>query len=380
MSHNDIKTHYASPQRADEHELKQEIEIISKNAVINGLLHIVSGLLAVLNKHRQIIALNDTLLELLEIGDSKKIFGLRPGEAIKCIHANKCDGGCGTSLFCCTCGAAIAIVTSLTKNKPVERMCSVTVNKKGINTDLYFHVFSYPITIHIKRFLLLFLQDITKWQQLASLERVFFHDINNIISGLINASELMLQKDRGDHQQLARIINQFSLRLHQEVNIQKYLSRENTIKYQPVLQEISVLQILQEIRNIFANHPAAGNKLLKLPASIPEIEFVTDSTLLLKVLTNMLINAFEATIKRGMVKLSVEQSRNKIIFSVWNKEEIPKDISLRIFQRNYTTKKENGRGIGTYSMKLFGEKFLGGEVYFSTSKKEGTTFYLKLPR
>jgi hypothetical protein len=379
MPDENIKTYYASPERASKSELKAEIKIISTNSVINGLMTIISGLLAVLNKHRQIIALNDTFLEMLDIKDSKTIFGLRPGEAIQCIHATKCDGGCGTSEFCCTCSAAIAIVTSLAKDKPVDRMCAVTVDRKGKKIDLYFQVHCYPITFQDRQFLLLFLQDRTKWQQMASLEKVFFHDINNIISGLINASELMLMKKRNDYPELARIINQFSLKLHQEVKIQKYLLQENRIKYQPVLQKTAVKQIVKEIQDIFIIHPVSRKKSLKVAVKIPEIELITDISLLLKVLTNMLINAFEATKKGGEVKLSVEQSGDKIIFSVWNKEKIPYDISLRIFQRNFTTKKENGRGIGTYSMKIFGEKFLGGEVDFNTSKKEGTTFYLRIP-
>ena len=53
---------------------------------------------------------------------------------------------------------------------------------------------------------------------------------------------------------------------------------------------------------------------------------------------------------------------------------------MRIFQRYYSTKGEPGRGLGTYSMKLFGEQYLGGEVRFDTSESEGTVFSLRLPR
>ena len=372
-------THYASPERATRDELKNEIEIISKNPIVDSLLNIVSGLLAVLNEHRQIIALNEVFLHMLGIEDAHQVFGLRPGEAIKCIHSDKCDGGCGTSEYCSTCGAAISIVTSLTRNKPVERMCSVTVNKKGEKIDLYFRVQSYPIQIDKKRFLLLFLQDMTKWQQMANLEKVFFHDINNIISGLVNASELILMKSNQDVKELGKIINQFALRLHQEVKIQKHLTREKETQYNPLLQKISVKHVIHEVKNILANHPDAKNKKLKISSEIPDIHFTTDSTLILKVLTNMLINAFEATEEKGEVILSVKESKERIIFYVWNKGEIPDNISRRIFQRNFSTKNGNGRGIGTYSMKIFGEKFLGGKVGFTSSKKEGTTFFLEIP-
>ena len=54
-------------------------------------------------------------------------------------------------------------------------------------------------------------------------------------------------------------------------------------------------------------------------------------------------------------------------------------IVPRIFQRNFSTKAEAGRGIGTYSMKLLGEDVLGGEVGFTSSEKDGTVFRLLHP-
>jgi sensor histidine kinase regulating citrate/malate metabolism len=37
-----------------------------------------------------------------------------------------------------------------------------------------------------------------------------------------------------------------------------------------------------------------------------------------------------------------------------------------------------GRGIGTYSMKLFGEKYLKGKVWFTSSAENGTSFFFEL--
>ncbi|MGD9188216.1 MAG: ATP-binding protein, partial [Desulfobacteraceae bacterium] len=65
--------------------------------------------------------------------------------------------------------------------------------------------------------------------------------------------------------------------------------------------------------------------------------------------------------------------------SVWNSQPIAPSITRRIFQRNFSTKNESGRGLGTYSMKLIGEQLLGGRVYFETSKQAGTSFFIELP-
>ena len=92
----------------------------------------------------------------------------------------------------------------------------------------------------------------------------------------------------------------------------------------------------------------------------------------------MIINALEATAENGEVKIWIEHNGDFLSFCVWNAEEITGDVKNRIFQRNFSTKSELGRGLGTYSMKLFGEEVLGGKVDFTTSEAEGTVFRFSL--
>jgi signal transduction histidine kinase len=54
-------------------------------------------------------------------------------------------------------------------------------------------------------------------------------------------------------------------------------------------------------------------------------------------------------------------------------------VQRQVFQRSFTTK-ELGRGLGTYSMKLLSERYLNGNVSFTTSPKQGTTFTARYPR
>lgn len=371
-----MDTFFASPERAEKEDLVAEIELVNKNPVITGLLHSVGGLLAILDKHRQIVALNDSFLNMLGIDDPYESLGLRPGEAVKCIHAHEAPAGCGTTKFCSTCGAAIAIVSSLKKGKPVERICALTVKRAEALIDIALLVRSHPIKIDRKSFLLLFLQDITREQQRAALERTFFHDINNMLSGLCGASEILALKD-GDSD-LIRMINQSSLRMKKEVEMQRILLQGELCSFKPVRHQIAIKQVIDELQSFFTNHPATLNKNLLF--SIPEenMSVNTDSSLLLRVLCNMITNALESTDKNGVVKVWFERNGSLLSFCVWNNKAIRKDIALRIFQRNFSTKEEAGRGIGTYSMKLFGEKFLGGKVSFTTSRIKGTIFKFSL--
>jgi signal transduction histidine kinase len=370
-----MDTYFAPSERTDDKDLAAEIKIVNSNPVMTGLLHSISGLLAILDEHRQVVALNDSFLKMLGIDDPHDFLGLRPGEALECIYAHEEPAGCGTTQYCSTCGAALAIVSSLEKNKPVERICALTAKKDGKTFDIALLVRSTPIVIDGKRFLLLFMQDITVQQQRAALERTFFHDMNNMLNGVVMASGLLALQDRSSD--LGKIISQSSLRIAQEIRIQRSLMQNEP--YQLVRNEISPGLVIEELQSFFAKHPAALNKNLCFSVSDSIRPLKTDFSLLLRVLCNMVTNALEATDENGIVKVWFEQDRHVLSFCVWNDKTIREDIALRIFQRNFSTKEEAGRGIGTYSMKLFGEKYLGGEVSFTTSRAEGTIFRISLP-
>lgn len=371
-----MNTYFAPPEKINDEELANEIDTISKNPVMSGLLHSISGLLAILDEHRQIVALNDSFLKMLGIDDPSEALGLRHGVALQCIHAEDEPAGCGTTEFCSSCGAAIAIVSSLEQNKPVEKLCALSANRGGKVVNIALLVRSHPIQIDKKNFLLLFLQDITLQQQRAALERTFYHDVNNMLSMLVGASELLIEEEPS---QLAKTIHQASLRLTKEVAIQRCLSQNKSCDYKPIWLEHTASQILEDLHSFFTNHPAAHKKNVNFSVSYPDVSIKTDSSLLLRVLCNMIINALEASANNGEVKIWIEHENDFLSFNVWNAQEIPQEVVKRIFQRNFSTKEEAGRGIGTFSMKLFGEEILGGQVTFTTSKQEGTIFKFSHP-
>ncbi|MCU0599870.1 MAG: ATP-binding protein [Desulfobacterales bacterium] len=372
-----MDTFFALPERASLDEFKNSLSIINENIIFNRMLLMVDGLLAILNQHRQILAVNDNLLQLLGVEDKETILGLRPGEAIGCIHSGEMSGGCGTSEFCASCGAAIAIVSALAEDNPVERMCALVVSKNGSPKEIYFRVRAYPVTIGNQKLILLFLQDVTSHQQWTLVEKVFFHDISNIIQILISASQILA--DQQPFNNLIQTINKMAVQLSNEVTIQQSLIKTGMPNFKPLMQKISISQVIYDIRHTISNHPASHDKKLIISEHVPNITFASDLSLVCRVLVNMLINAFEASNAGDAVNLSVEADKKRIVFKVRNMQPIDPIVARRVFQRNFSTKGEWGRGFGTYSMKLLGEKILGGNVSFTSLESEGTTFWFSLP-
>jgi hypothetical protein len=58
---------------------------------------------------------------------------------------------------------------------------------------------------------------------------------------------------------------------------------------------------------------------------------------------------------------------------------VPREIPLKVFNRSSGSKAATGRGIGVYSMKLFGERYLGGKVVFQCPGGR-TVFFIELAR
>lgn len=371
---------FASPERASDDELKHEIQIASANPIIDGILRNISGILAVLDEHRQIVSVNHELLKMLEIENIDEVLGLRLGEVLNCVHAHEQDAGCGTSESCADCGAAIAIVSSLCKNETVEKICAATARRKGIEKALYLRVTASPIVVGDQKFVLLFIQDTTLQQQWAALDRVFFHDVSNIISGLVGTCEALVLETHGVANELAEDAKRLAQHLAQEVLIQKCLTQTGMRQYKPLMQQIPAKRVMEEVQWMFRNHPSANGKRLQIPGSLPEINVKTDLCLSARIMANLITNAFEASDSDAVVKAWFEEDSDFVLFRVWNEKEIEGKTTKRIFQRNFSTKKGTGRGLGTYSVKLFGEQFLGGKVYFNTSATSGTIFTLALPK
>ena len=372
-----VDTYFAPSRRAERREFKNQVVDISQSPIMNTLLKTISGLMVVLNEQRQIVAINHGFLEAIGISNVQEVLGLRLGECLACVHAHEEPNGCGTTPQCVTCGAAIAMMAAIENDIGDEQMCALTSEKNGVTTDICLLIRSHPIRVDSRRWILIFAQDITQEQFWMNLERVFFHDINNSLAALLGFSDL-LAADMPDNM-AAQQIRASAVRLNAEISLQRTLSKSRGATYSLDKATIPLDRIRKELNLLIDGHNARFGK--ELTESWPEEDvFVhTDPLLVSKVLGNMVINALEATAKGGLVRIMVEVPSGAVVWKVWNDAYIDEKFQPRVFQRFFSTKSNTGRGLGTFSMKLFGEQYLGGRVGFASDPAEGTTFFFRLP-
>lgn len=369
-----LKSFYASADRANKKELEQQVRIFWENEIIAQFANSVSQMILILNSERQIVFANNQFIELLRIKDYNYIIGFRPGEAVNCVNANDSEGGCGTSEFCRTCGATKAILESILGNSSVQECRILTTS----NTALDLRITATPITIDKQQFTIFAIKDISNEKRRKNLERVFFHDILNSTGGIAGLSEILLETENLEEiKNISKILNQAAESVIDEIQWQRQLNWAELGELKLSVVQFDSIDFLNELIHTHAIHQLTNKKKVDINPECINSEVLTDKVLLRRILFNMIKNALEASPSHSEVILSCSPNHNKTRFSVYNPGFIPRDIQHQIFQRSFSTKGE-GRGIGTYSMKLLGEKYLKGKVGFESTENKGTTFYIEI--
>jgi len=217
--------------------------------------------------------------------------------------------------------------------------------------------------------------------ELKQLERFFFHDILNTAGTLRNYIELLNDEnfEAEDKEESTKQIQLMSDQLIKEIISHRSILTSDKTKIKLNIESIDSLDLLKSISKNFKKVTYAQNIKIIINKEADNIEVKTDRALLGRTIENLIKNAIEASNEGQTVSLGLKQAENKIIFCVHNNNFIPEDIQSKIFHRSFSTK-GGGRGIGTYSIKYLTENYLKGEVYFKSDMKEGTSFYIRIPK
>jgi PAS domain-containing protein len=371
-----IQSYFAPPERAEAAEISAQYRRLRATPLIQQLLDCFPEPAMILNPQRQVVQANNALAGLLKV-EATELLGLRPGEILNCIHAHECAGGCGTSKFCRQCGAVRAIWdASRTQTDQCEE-CRITCANRQGHVSLDLRVWATPLDFD-KSFIVFAVRDITDEKRRAILERLFFHDVLNAAGGLKGIIEILPDLSQGEAAEMGRIASDLAEELLAEIRSHRDLVAAERGDLVPEWTEVDAGEILTQLCLLYGHHSVAANKELPPPVLSGSRTIYSDRTLLSRVLGNLIKNALEASSSGQTVHVSFKNS-GMASFSVHNETVMPEEVQLQVFQRSFSTKAKTGRGIGTYSVRLLTERYLKGEVSFTSSKDAGTTLTLTLP-
>lgn len=337
----------------------------------------MAGPAMLLNDQRQILTVNRQLLRMLGKDDVSSVVGKRPGEAIGCQLAET-SPGCGTAPGCAFCGTVRSVVEALDHgNASIEEARLLIGTDTGHARDL--EVTASPIDLDGQRYVLLAMRDIADEKRRQVLERLFFHDMLNGVSGIHGLAVQLAEHQvaSGAEDEARRVMARSAQQLIDEIEYQRKLIRAEIGELQVDLHDEDGSHVLREVGEAYTRHPAAvGRRLVFGEMSAAALR--TDRVLLRRVLGNLVKNALEATPEGGEVTLGCRIIDGAVRFSVRNPGVMPPVVQQQIFHRSFSTKGA-GRGLGTWSAKLLGERYLGGLLSFTSTEQSGTELTFTLP-
>ncbi len=364
---------FAPAVRENQLTIAQQSSTFADTSILSDVLMGVPEAVVILNSCRQIVYANQGVYRYVK--PSVKALGLRPGEAMQCARAGESWGGCGTTEFCRTCGAVRAILTAQQGRSDVQE-CRII--RSGDLEPLDLRVWTTPLNVGGESFTVFAISDISNEKRRLALERIFFHDVLNAAGGLNGYAELLNEASTEQLDEFRDIIMKLSQNLIDEIESQRELRMAETSELSPEPLPAESISLINETTEMYRLHEVARGKRLDVESGSETVHFITDPALLRRVLGNMLKNALEATPTGGTVTIGYREGVDGPEFWVHNPSFMPRTVQLQMFQRSFSTKGV-GRGLGTYSIKLLGERYLRGTVSFDTSLDDGTTFRIRLP-
>lgn len=368
----------ASAERRPPEESKQDIALISKNICSQYFSRFPLPLL-VLNETRQIVFANNASLGLFGFSDVSEFLGQRPGEAMGCAYAHLEPGGCGTSKYCTECGVINAVLKCVEQEESIVADSKILLSGDVECRALDVRIHAAPFDCNRSRFHVVTFLDISDEKRRELMEKVFFHDLLNTAGGMMSLVDMLRA---GEDFDLPEMLNLLSVSLHgmvEEIRTQREIRLAENDDYPLMLITLMSLEIVEGVVREMEMNPLADGRVIEILPTSGNHAVKADYSLLRRVLVNMLKNALEATPVGGVVEIGCRDGGTDVVFEVRNAQAMDEAVQLQVFKRFFSTKGK-GRGLGTYSIKLLTENYLGGKVEFLSSVETGTVFRVSLAK
>jgi signal transduction histidine kinase len=378
MNPGHLPTRFASTQRKSAEEVSRQSWQLAQVRHVHELLDCFPVPAMILNREQQIVAANQKLAGLVG-RPTKELLGLRLGEMLNCIHSGEVSGGCGRAIACMVCGAMRATLASLDNDTASVQEGRMTVHSAQGCQSLDLRVSATPLRVFAEEFTVLSLVDITDEKRRIVLERMFFHDVMNAASGVQGLLDVLPDPPAEEGKRMLEMARGLCRDMLEQIHAGRDLRAAERGELKINIRSLEVGPFLSQICSLYRHLDLSSGKKIDHFCTPASASIMVDELLLRRVVGNLIKNALEASATEQTVTVRFDDDE-RLIFSVHNESVMPEAAKLQVFQRSFSTKARQGRGIGTYSVKLFTERYLKGSVAFRSKDGEGTTFTIALPK
>jgi K+-sensing histidine kinase KdpD len=375
---NTTETNFLPSPRSGKEVVLAQTQRLSQAPLLDEIFSKIPLMFQILNNDRQVVYMNTLLKNELEEKGIEYGYGYRPGEILQCQNAFTQSGGCGTSSNCQYCGIVNCVIEAKEKDGFVSKEASFISQKNDKTEMINYLVSSKPFIWQNEKYIILTFDNISDKKRKEQLERTFFHDLLNKVSSVAGLSELMGMDPSTESNEFVEMIKRGIYDLADEIKFQRNISMAERDELVLNIAELSTTELLKNQQENFKPYESTFNKQVLIDKNIKNTLFRSDKVLINRILTNLIKNALEAVNENESVTVGSKNENGNVIFWVKNNLVLSDEIKAKIFNRSFSTKGA-GRGIGTYSVKLFTEKYLDGKAYFTSNEGEGTIFFVEFP-
>lgn len=217
------------------------------------------------------------------------------------------------------------------------------------------------------------LAEAKEMEAFQTMSAFFVHDLKNLASSLsLTFQNLPHYYDNPDFRRdaletVSRSVNKIS-------SMCTRLSQVNqTLKIQPVETDLNALALAIAS----SLNGALKSRLVKDFTDIPAV--AVDAEQMQKVITNLLLNAEEASTESGAIVLSTRTEGNSVVLSVCDDGcGMSREFIQRSLFHPFKTTKKKGLGIGLFQSKMIVEAHKG-KIRVESQEGKGSTFCIVLP-
>jgi len=164
------------------------------------------------------------------------------------------------------------------------------------------------------------------------------------------------------------------------VLMENALAQAKRLQIETPIHSDSLDQLLVDLQeSSWTVHPEIGGRGVRVEVTGSLSEFPFSSLGLCRVLSNLVLNAAQASEAEGRIIIALSREGDAAVVKVIDQGHgIPDEMQKKIFQPHFTTKAA-GNGIGLISCKQIIEETHHGSLSFESTPGQGTTFTIRIP-
>lgn len=225
------------------------------------------------------------------------------------------------------------------------------------------------------------MEALEKLKIMSTLTSGIVHDINNVLTTIIGYTDILLTNDScGDCKAQIEIIKKIAMDGAEIARRVKEFAKtnEDTRKVFNICETIQTsIMITKPLW--FNQAQMQGKKIaVNYNSELPVFIYGNESEIR-EALVNMIFNSVDAIQKEGFIQVEIQRDRNQAVIRIMdNGIGMTEEIKNKIFTPFFTTKKENGSGLGlSTAYKTITD--IGGKIEVESTSGSGTEFKIVLP-